>query len=151
MSADNMIYFQRCPDGKWRAWEGFASDDNPVCPAKGFVVEKDTRDAAILAAFDYSKTHYTEYGVVELEPDDGPPDEDTLHWHALNFRTAHTLHADDMWKALEAYVSRQIAAERERCAAMCDNVAADCDSWDEGGSDGRTAANMCAAAIRSSS
>ena len=39
---------------------------------------------------------------------------DSLHWHALNFRTAATEHADAMWQELEAFVERQIAAALAR-------------------------------------
>jgi hypothetical protein len=43
-----------------------------------------------------------------------------------------------------------VAAERERCAMLCDQQASDCGDWDEGagGDGGRVAANMCASAIR---
>lgn len=46
---------------------------------------------------------------------------DDLGWHALNYRTAHTVHAESMWVELKACVDRLIAAEvrkeTERCAA----------------------------------
>ena len=45
--------------------------------------------------------------------------EDSLHWHALNYRTAATQHAHEMFMALEDYVQRLIkealaGAEGER-------------------------------------
>ena len=33
---------------------------------------------------------------------------DDLAWHALNYRTAHTLHAEEMWQELQACVRRLI-------------------------------------------
>jgi hypothetical protein len=36
---------------------------------------------------------------------------------------------------------------REACARVCDDVASECDHWDEGGQDGRTAAQLCSARI----
>lgn len=71
MSADNMVYLQRCPDGKWRAWHGFASgDDCEARPSGGFIVETESRSDAIVAAHDWNNEHGTEYGVVEIGPDD---------------------------------------------------------------------------------
>jgi hypothetical protein len=32
---------------------------------------------------------------------------DELHWHALNYRTAATEHAQAMWEKLEDFVERQ--------------------------------------------
>jgi hypothetical protein len=48
---------------------------------------------------------------------------ENLHWHALNYRTAAPQHADEMWQELVACVERKIAAERERCALLCDKAA----------------------------
>jgi hypothetical protein len=45
---------------------------------------------------------------------------DNLHWHALNFRTAATQHAEAMWQELQACVERKVAAERERCLYCCE-------------------------------
>lgn len=58
-----------------------------------------------------------------LEPDYG---ENGLHWHALNYRTAHTQHADAAWQELERFhlaygaeCTRQaVLADRERCNAL---------------------------------
>lgn len=47
-------------------------------------------------------------------------------------------------------VAEAVAAERERCAKLCDKQAADCATWDEGTQKdgGRVASHMCAEAIR---
>lgn len=45
-----------------------------------------------------------------------------LFWNALNYRTAHTLDANDQWEALQACVYRLIAEEREACAKLCDTA-----------------------------
>ena len=44
--------------------------------------------------------------------------ENDIYWHALNFRTAATQHADQMWQELYACVKRLITAEREACAKI---------------------------------
>jgi len=50
------------------------------------------------------------------------PERDDLAWHALNYRTAHTMHAEAMWQELTACVDRRVAAavaaERERRIAL---------------------------------
>jgi hypothetical protein len=53
---------------------------------------------------------------------DAMSDENGLHWYALNYRTAHTLHAEAAWKELEAFVAAAILAERERCAKLCEDL-----------------------------
>lgn len=45
-------------------------------------------------------------------------------------------------------VEEAVAAERERCATLCEQVAMDCECWEEGGTDGAIAARSCAGAIR---
>lgn len=70
MSADNLVYLQRCLDGKWRAWEQSASVD-AARPAQGFIAEADTREAAIVAAFDWDQQQPTEYGLAELPAESG--------------------------------------------------------------------------------
>lgn len=40
------------------------------------------------------------------------------------------------------------ADERRKCADACDDVAEECNNWDEGGQDGKVAAMQCAARIR---
>ena len=50
-------------------------------------------------------------------------EDDDLQWHALNYRTAGTLQAEEMWQALSACVARMVAAERERCAKLCEEHA----------------------------
>lgn len=51
-------------------------------------------------------------------------EQQTLAWHALNYRTAATQHAQGALVTLEAFVSgmiaQAVAAERERCAAFAD-------------------------------
>jgi len=47
---------------------------------------------------------------------------DDLFWHALNYRTAATQHAEGMWQALVACVERKIASEREACAKSAENA-----------------------------
>lgn len=54
---------------------------------------------------------------------------DNLHWHALNFRTASTQHAEAMWQALQACVERKVAAERERCRAALAYAVEEADGW----------------------
>jgi len=34
-------------------------------------------------------------------------EEDSLAWHALNYRTAHTNNAEEMWQALQDFVARK--------------------------------------------
>ena len=40
-------------------------------------------------------------------------EEDSLAWHALNYRTAHTLNAEEMWQELQRYVARMLMQDRE--------------------------------------
>ncbi len=40
-------------------------------------------------------------------------EEDTLAWHALNYRTAHTNNAEEMWQKLQKFVARKRDEERE--------------------------------------
>lgn len=47
---------------------------------------------------------------------------DDLYWHALNYRTAATTHAKAMWQELLSCVERKVAAERERCAKLCEDL-----------------------------
>lgn len=87
----------------------------------------------------------------------GQDEQDELHWHAMNYRTAELKHANEMWLALEAFVARRIAeavaAERERCAMLCLEVSerawskwkTDADPTDQGISIG---ADACEASIR---
>lgn len=52
-----------------------------------------------------------------------------LGWHALNYRTAHTVHAEAMWQELLAYVQsharlavqQAVLVERERCIAAVES------------------------------
>ena len=43
-----------------------------------------------------------------------------LFYHAMNYRGATTQHAELFWKELQACVDRLLAAERERCAKVCE-------------------------------
>jgi hypothetical protein len=43
---------------------------------------------------------------------------ETLHYHALNYRTASQDQAHAMWLELEDFVNRECDAERERCAKV---------------------------------
>lgn len=81
-------------------------------------------------------------------PELPPMPDEGLHWHALNYRTAHTLHADDCWRELErfvtAYAREAVLMERERCAQAAEAVAyKDCHQWR------RDAIEQAVAAIRS--
>jgi hypothetical protein len=61
MSADNFIYIDRSPDGQFRGYMGFASDENThesLC-RKHTEFEVGTLPAALRAA----EAIYTEYGV----------------------------------------------------------------------------------------
>ena len=40
-------------------------------------------------------------------------EEDTLAWHALNYRTAHTNNAEEMWQELQKFVARKRYEERD--------------------------------------
>lgn len=77
-------------------------------------------------------------------------DENSLRWHALNYRTAHTMHAEAAWKELEAFVAAAILAERERCAKLCEREAKkQRRDWPENADVGPDyAATRCAEAIR---
>ncbi len=50
--------------------------------------------------------------------------EDSLHWHALNYRTAGIQHAEGMWQELLAYIDRRDALVRsaalEEAARVCE-------------------------------
>lgn len=77
----------------------------------------------------------------------GPlPAKRIIYYDSYNGAEAEGYTEEDM----RAYAAAAVAAERERCAMLCQAQASECDSWDEGagGDGGRVAANMCAAAIR---
>jgi hypothetical protein len=40
-------------------------------------------------------------------------EEDSLYWHALNYRTASSAHAEFMWQELQKFVARKRYEERE--------------------------------------
>lgn len=112
---------------------------------------------------------------MNLPPLPEPAEADDLFWHALNYRTAATQHAEGMWLELESCVARKVAAavaaeratqadalhvaysqgvadgrdaERERCATLCE-TASYRERWMRAGTNG-TAIEPCrfAAAIR---
>ncbi len=60
------------------------------------------------------------------------------------------LRADLLYHEARQIAAEQVAAERERCAKLCEDVASQCDNWEEGegGQGGSVAAGMCADAIR---
>jgi hypothetical protein len=141
MSADNMVYLQRCPDGKWRAWHGFASaDDCEERPTSGFIVETESRSDAVVAAHDWNLANYTEYGVVELEPDDASEGtamtEPTLPALPESpIFSADVFDGNDTCDDQAAFTAIQmrafyldgfaagVAMERERCAVLLDAYA----------------------------
>jgi hypothetical protein len=63
---------------------------------------------------------------IELPPFHADAEGQDLGWHALNYRTAHTLQAHWMWVELEKYVREEIRSavlqERERCARVCEEL-----------------------------
>lgn len=69
-----------------------------------------------------------------------------IAYNALNYRTAATPHAEQAWQELAAsvrsYALAAVEAERERCAKLCEVVAASQADWLNG------PALDCAAAIR---
>jgi hypothetical protein len=78
-----------------------------------------------------------------------------LAWHALNYRTAHTAHAQFMWLELERYVREYallaVQRERERCIAACRKVRQDLDEYAERNNyhgDAWEYIDKCEAAIR---
>lgn len=87
--------------------------------------------------------------IPELHPKDDP--ENGLGWHALNYRTAHTVHAQAMWLELEQFVRLHgescYRAGLERAAQIATSFATDADNivtagaWDN-------AIDTCATAIR---
>jgi len=40
-------------------------------------------------------------------------EEESLAWHALNYRTAHTNNAEEMWQVLKHFVLQKMYEERE--------------------------------------
>jgi hypothetical protein len=51
---------------------------------------------------------------------------DELHWYALNYRTAVTQEEiENAWKDLVTYIKGRIAGEREACAELLDEMAAE--------------------------
>lgn len=62
-------------------------------------------------------------GVVSLIPPT-PPEEDSLHWHALNYRTAQmNAETQAAWVFLEAFVEQQIERARMREQKRCADIA----------------------------
>lgn len=63
MSADNLAYIQKQPDGKWWVWMGFASDDKRTPPGKNPEVFPGE-----LEAYRFAVEMGTEYGPCVLKP-----------------------------------------------------------------------------------
>jgi hypothetical protein len=174
MSADNMVYLQHCHDGKWRAWHGFSSDYEDgfkpkARPKSGFIVEADSREAAIVAAHDWTTQNYTEYGVVELEPEqaDGTDKSSSKEESRVSMggvelpelphpEGADVFGADYTADQMRAFYAAGVKAERERCAKICEEIekryldawksnARDPSDFVQGQSDG---AGECGTAIR---
>lgn len=59
MSADNLFYIRKCPDGRWAAQEDFASTYGPPLPLRVGDPLFDTMEDAL----DYAYEQYSEYGV----------------------------------------------------------------------------------------
>jgi hypothetical protein len=136
MSADNMVYLQHCHDGKWRAWHGFSSDYEDgfkpkARPKSGFIVEADSREAAIVAAHDWTTQNYTEYGVVELEPEqaDGTDKSSSKEESRVSMggvelpELPYKMYArSDAEMLMRAYGEACALAERERCALIAEHL-----------------------------
>lgn len=52
--------------------------------------------------------NYEEQNMIEIEYELKAQEEEDLHWHALNYRTASTENAQAMFEALENYVRKKI-------------------------------------------
>jgi hypothetical protein len=59
---------------------------------------------------------------------------DDLGWYAFNYRTAHTMHAKEMYLELAAFVEREKAAAyqagMERAAQKVEEIEARCEAMD---------------------
>jgi hypothetical protein len=73
--------------------------------------------------------------------------ENDLFWHALNYRSAQMLNAEDAWQELQACVNRLVVSERERCAKVCEGFY-QANPADLPGFVASSMAAKCAAAIR---
>ena len=73
-----------------------------------------------------------------------------IFWHALNYRTASTQHAEQMWQELDACINRLIAEEREACAKECDkeSTVTTINGSDEYNTGRQKGATVCATVIR---
>jgi hypothetical protein len=64
-----------------------------------------------------------------LPPLEGDNVGECLGWHALNYRGAGTLHAQEMYEELEsfvlAYAMKAVRMERERCAKLVETTPAE--------------------------
>ena len=67
MSADNVIYIQEQPGGKWAVWEDSASNDNPR-PRKMGIRYPDKTAALLAAEKIFDECVYVEYGIQTLTP-----------------------------------------------------------------------------------
>jgi hypothetical protein len=49
-----------------------------------------------------------------------PDVQETLHWHAFNYRQAHTAQAHEMWQQLEQFVDSKIKAPQRTWVGLTD-------------------------------
>ena len=49
-----------------------------------------------------------------------PDVQETLHWHAFNYRQAHTSQAHEMWQQLEQFVDSKIKAPQRTWVGLTD-------------------------------
>lgn len=72
---------------------------------------------------------------MEMPPLKNDDEDLDLRWHALNYRTADTRHAEAMWQELERYVENygelcaRMAREQER-ESLAQSVEKLVDGWD---------------------
>lgn len=61
--------------------------------------------------------------------------DNSLHWHALNYRCAATQHAEEFWQCLEGFVKRYatdaVLADRAGRSSVAKNSPADTDTGDD--------------------
>ena len=79
----------------------------PQCGAKGVMRERRPNGNDKCAnGHTYPSSTSTPPHRTEQEPDV----QETLHWHAFNYRQAHTAQAHEMWEKLEQFVDSKIKA-----------------------------------------
>jgi hypothetical protein len=83
----------------------------------------------------------------ELPPTSVETEAEDLFWHALNYRTAHSGHAQAMWIELEKHIELYASAYGQACAsAALERAAEVCEGVNN--YDNPMTANDCADAIR---